>query len=108
MGQQTVDGIATSYGYDGPGIKSSLDRPRRPLSSLYNKYRVSFLGIKRPERGDNQPPPSSAEVKDRVEPYLYSYSGPLWPVLGWTLHFSFINTDIPQDDEIWDVKMLWR
>jgi hypothetical protein len=29
--------------------------------------------------------PSSAEVKERVELYLYSTSGPSWSVLGWTL-----------------------
>jgi hypothetical protein len=31
------------------------------------------------------PPLSSAEVKERVELYLYSPSGPSWPVLGRTL-----------------------
>jgi hypothetical protein len=31
------------------------------------------------------PTPSSAEVKERVELYLYSPSGPSWPVLGWSL-----------------------
>jgi hypothetical protein len=30
-------------------------------------------------------PPSRAEVKERVELYLYSPSGPSWPVLGWNL-----------------------
>jgi hypothetical protein len=45
----------------------------------------SFLGVKRPGRGADDPPPSSAEVKERVELYLYSISGPLWPVIGWTL-----------------------
>jgi hypothetical protein len=34
------------------------------------------------------PTPSGAEVKERVELYLYSPSGPSWPVLGWTLHLS--------------------
>ena len=34
------------------------------------------------------PTPSSAEVKGRVELYIYSTSGPLWPVLGWTFTFS--------------------
>jgi hypothetical protein len=38
-------------------------------------YRVSFLGVKRPGRGVNHPPPSNAEVKERVELYLYSSSG---------------------------------
>ena len=54
-------------------------------------YRVgtgSFLGVKRPGRGIDHPPPSSAEVKEREELYLYSPSGPSWPVLGWTLHFT--------------------
>ena len=32
----------------------------------------SFPGIKRPGRGFDQPLPSSAEVKERVEVYLYS------------------------------------
>jgi len=42
----------------------------------------SFPGIKRPGRGVDHPPPSSAEVKERVELYLCCISGPLWPVLG--------------------------
>jgi hypothetical protein len=42
----------------------------------------SFPGVKRPERGLDHSPPSSAEVKERVELYLYSPSGPSWPVLG--------------------------
>jgi hypothetical protein len=36
----------------------------------------------------HDPPPSSAEVKERVELYLYSPSGPSWPVLGRTLPFN--------------------
>jgi hypothetical protein len=43
-------------------------------SLLYNGYRVSFPGVKRPGRGVDHPLPSSAEVKDRVELYLYSTS----------------------------------
>jgi len=35
--------------------------------------------------GVDDPPPSRAEVKEKVELYLYPPSGPLWPVLGWTL-----------------------
>jgi hypothetical protein len=42
----------------------------------------SFLGIKQPGRGVDHPPPSSTEVKERVELYLYSPSGPSSPILG--------------------------
>jgi hypothetical protein len=58
--------------------------PFRP-SLLYTGYRFSFPGVKRPGRGVDHPPPSSAEVKERVELYLYAPSGPSWPVLGRTL-----------------------
>jgi len=42
----------------------------------------SFPWVKRPGGGVNHPPTSGAEVKERVELYLYSPSGPLWPVIG--------------------------
>jgi hypothetical protein len=38
----------------------------------------SFLGVKRSGRGVDHPPLSSAEVKERVELYTYSSSGPSW------------------------------
>jgi hypothetical protein len=46
----------------------------------------SFQGLKQPGHGIDHPPPSSAKVKERVELYLYSPSGPSWPVLGWTFY----------------------
>jgi hypothetical protein len=42
----------------------------------------SFPGITRPGRGVDHPPLSRAEVKERVELYLYSTFGPSCPVLG--------------------------
>jgi len=45
------------------------DRPWSPPSLLYNG---SFPGLKRPVRGVDHPPPSSAEVKETIELYLYS------------------------------------
>ena len=82
-------GIATRYGLDGQGNESRWRRIFRtrpdgscgPPSLLYNGYRVftmgtgSFLGVKRLRRGVYHPPLSSAEVKERVELYLYSLSG---------------------------------
>ena len=41
----------------------------------------SLPGVKQRGRGVDNPNPSSAEVKERVEQYLYSPSG-LWPALG--------------------------
>jgi len=40
-----------------------------------------FLGVKQLGSGVDHPPPSSDEVKKRVELYLYSPSGPLWSLL---------------------------
>ena len=57
-------------------------------SLLYNGYWVSFPGVKRSGLGVDHPLSSSAEVKERVELYLYSHSGPSWPVLGRTLPFT--------------------
>jgi len=42
----------------------------------------SFTEVKRPVRGVDHQPTSSAKVKDRVEQYLYSPSGLSWSVLG--------------------------
>ena len=42
-------------------------------------------GFQRPGRGADHPFPSNAEVEERVELYLYSPSGPSWPLLGRTL-----------------------
>jgi len=45
----------------------------------------SFQWVKRPGRGVDHPFPSSSEVKERVELYLFSNCGPSWPVIGRTL-----------------------
>ena len=45
--------------------------------------RITFPGIRRPGRGVKHLPPTTAEVKERVELYLYSPSGSSWPVLRW-------------------------
>ena len=73
-------GIATAYGLDGPGIESRwerdfphLSRPALgPPSLLYSGYRVFPGGKVRPGRDADPSPHSSAEVKNRVELYLYS------------------------------------
>ena len=72
-----------------PGGGTRPHWPWDPPSLLCNGFRVSYAGVKRPGRGFIHPPPSSAEVKERVELYLYSPSGSSWPVLGRPLPLSF-------------------
>jgi hypothetical protein len=66
--------------------------PGGPPGKLYNGYQVSFPRVRRPGRGVDYPPPSSAEVKEGVELYLCSPSGPSWPVLGSPLPFTVHTT----------------
>jgi len=50
----------------------------------------SFPRVRRPGRGVDHSPPSSAEVKERVELYLYSPFGPSWHVIGSTLSLPLL------------------
>jgi hypothetical protein len=93
VGRDSLVGIATSYWLDGLGIESRWGRdfPRMSRSALgpthppiYNGYRV-FPGGKTSGVWHWPPIPSSAEVKERVERYLYFSPGPSWPAVGWTL-----------------------
>jgi len=62
-------------------FRTRPDQLRGPPSLLYNGYQI-FPGVKLPGRGVDHPPPSSVEVKERVELYLYSTSGPSRTVTG--------------------------
>ena len=89
MGRDSSVGIATRYGLDDAGIESRWEARlsatvqtgpgAHPAS--YTMGTGSFPGVKRPRRDVDHPPASSAEVKERVELYLYSFSGPSWLVL---------------------------
>jgi hypothetical protein len=76
-------GIATRYGLDGPGIESRWGaRFSAPVqtgpgahSASHTMGTGSFPRVKRPGRDVDHPPPYSAEVKERVELYLYSPLG---------------------------------
>ena len=75
-------GIATGFGLDGPRIESRWERDfpsvqTNPVAhkAFYTMDTWSLLGVKRPELGVYQHLPSGAEVKERVEPYLYFLMG---------------------------------
>jgi len=75
MGRDSLVDIATCYGLDGPGIESRWGtRFSAPVQTGPEAYPASytmgtrsFLGVKRPGRGVDHPPPSNAEVTERVE-----------------------------------------
>ena len=90
MGRDNSVAIATRYRLDGPGIESQRRGPRfsAPVPTGPGAHAASntmgtwsFPGVKRPGRGDEHQPPSTAEVKERVELNLYSHSGSSWFVL---------------------------
>jgi len=89
MGRDSSVRIATGYGLDGPGIESRLgeifrtrpDRPWGPPSLLYNGYRISLPGVKRPQRGIDHPLHLAPRLKKEYS-YNYSPFRPSWPVLG--------------------------
>ena len=83
MGQDSSVGIASRYGLDGSGIESWWGRdfphPSRPTQGPTHppiQWRPGLPGVKRSGLGVDHPPPSSAEVKERVELYLFSPHGP--------------------------------
>jgi hypothetical protein len=90
VGRNSSVCIAPRYGLDGPGIESlwgarfsaPVQTGPRDNPASYTMGTGFVLGVKRPRRGVDHPPPSSAEVKERVELYLYFLSGSSWPVLG--------------------------
>ena len=89
VGRNSSVGIATRYGLDGQGTEPRWGaRHSAPIQTGPGgrpaSYRVStgsFPGVERPGRGVDHPFTSSAEVKERVQLYIYSPSGPPWPVI---------------------------
>jgi hypothetical protein len=116
MGRDGVVGIATRYGLDGPGIESrwgarfsapvQTDTRAHPASCTMCTASVPWGKAAGAWRC---PPPSSAEVKERVELLLYPSSGSSWPVLGWTLYiYIFIYIYIYVSVRIINVFVRWH
>ena len=75
MGRDSVVGMATRYGLNGPGVESWLGA--RFSATVHtgpggqpDSYTMgigSFLGVKRPGRDVDHSPPFRNRVKERVE-----------------------------------------
>ena len=87
---QSVQRLATGWSVRGSNscrgkiFRASLDRPWGPPSLLGNWYLV-LPEAKAAGAWRLLPSPSSAEVTERKEQFLYSSFGPTWPVSGYTL-----------------------
>jgi len=90
VGWDNIVSIAIHYALDSVGIEI-LVRARfsatiqtgpgaHPIS--YTMGNGSLPGVEQLGSDDDHPIPLTVEVKERVELYFYSLSGPWWPVLG--------------------------
>ena len=61
--------------------------------------------LKRPGRGANHPPISKRQAYERVGLYLYSQSGPQWPVIGRRFLLNFMKSG--GKNVKWFTKMLF-
>ena len=66
--------------------------PWNPPIRLNSGYLGPFQGVKRPGRGVDHSPPSSAEVKESLKLYLFFASEPTRPLPGRTLPLPSVLT----------------
>jgi hypothetical protein len=86
VGRDSSVGIATRYGLNGPGIESRWGaRFSAPVKTVPGAHPASYKmstgslpGVKRTGYSVDHLPTCSVDVKERVELYLYSTSGPSW------------------------------
>jgi hypothetical protein len=74
---RSTDRIQVGASFSAPVQTGTGNHP-----ASYTLCNGSFLRVKRSGRGVDHLSPYSAEVKERVEQYLYSTSRPSWPVTG--------------------------
>ena len=89
---QSVQRLATAWVIRGWIRAEGLWSTQPPVKSAPSL----FPGVKRPGRGLDHPFPSSTEVKDKVELYIYFPSRPSWHVLDGTLTIYFIQNLIEE------------
>ena len=115
VGLDSSVGIATRYRLDGPGIEDRWGRHSRtlsdwpwgPASLLYNGYRITFPGLKRPELDVNHPQPSR---KSRTIILLR-----LWAFMACHRATFYLSTSLPFNQPVYTeldscalVLLQWR
>jgi hypothetical protein len=103
VGQDSVISVATRYGLDSPVERMPVgqdfqlkSRPAlRPIQPPMQWVPGLFPGGKAAEAWLWPLTPSKVEAEERLELYIYSPSGPSWPVLAWTLllHVKLTTTN---------------
>jgi hypothetical protein len=99
VGRVSIDGIATPYRLNGPGIESLwgkvfLPSPESPWSLpslLHNGNWISSPVVKGPWNGVGQSVSSSAEFKERVDLNFDYTCETLWPVKRLNLHLPTLQ-----------------
>ena len=102
--------IDTCCRLDGPGIESrggggGFSAPIQTVAGAhpasYTMDTGSLPWVKRPGRGVDHWLSSSAEIKERVELYLTSISGPAWPVIGCIYFFIYESFGVAQNKNVY-------
>ena len=65
--------------------------PNQPITRWVPGH---YRGVKQLGHGTDHPPQSRAKVEGRVKLYIYSPSGPSWPVLGWPFILRTNNANL--------------
>ena len=83
VGQQlATDWTVRGSNHDEANFTAPVETGPGAHPAYYKIRTGSFPRIKRPGRGAEYPLPSSNDVKETVELYLYIICVPSWPVLG--------------------------
>jgi len=77
--------VRGSNGSSSDIFRTLPDQPWSQPSLLYDGHRFSIPGVKRPGRGVERPPPNLTPKFKKIQIYLYSFCGPSWAAIVWTI-----------------------
>ena len=112
VGRNSVVDVAPDYEPDGPGSNPGGVKFSSPVQIGRGAHPASCTmgtgpspGVKRPRRGVDHPPPSTAEVKEREQPYLYSS---VWAFMTRSrLNVAFLFARLSLDGTAMSKRVAW-